>query len=339
MKNKLNVGVIGLGVGAKHAHALYLNKNVNLVSLCDFDNKKINLYKKIYKNCNFTNNSDDIFKNPNIDIVSIASYDNFHVKHILQAIKYNKHFFVEKPFCLNINELKKICSSLKKKKEITFSSNLVLRNNPSFVDLKKKIKTKVTGDIYYCEGDYNYGRINKILYGWRGQIPFYSVVLGGAIHLIDLIIWLSNKKVRSVIAEGNKISTKNTKFKNYDLVSTLLKFEDGMIGKVTSNFASVTPHHHILSIYGTKSTFFYNNKEIKFYKSRDDLNLKNKKSKFSNKQKSEILNSFINSVYYQKDLKIVHENEIINLMSVCFAIEKSLKTKKWEKVKYINYSK
>jgi predicted dehydrogenase len=339
MKNKLNVGVIGLGVGAKHAHALYLNKNVNLVSLCDFDNKKINLYKKIYKNCNFTNNSDDIFKNPNIDIVSIASYDNFHAKHILQAIKYNKHFFVEKPFCLNINELKKICSSLKKNKKITFSSNLVLRNNPSFIDLKKKIKTKVTGDIYYCEGDYNYGRINKILYGWRGQIPFYSVVLGGAIHLIDLIIWLSNKKVRSVIAEGNKISTKNTKFKNYDLVSTLLKFEDGMISKVTSNFSSVTPHHHILSVYGTRSTFFYNNKEIKSYKSRDDLILKNKKSKFSNKQKSEILNSFINSVYYQKDLKIVHENEIINLMSVCFAIEKSLKTKKWEKVKYINYSK
>ena len=339
MKNKLNVGVIGLGVGAKHAHALYLNKNVNLVSLCDFDNKKINLYKKIYKNCNFTNNSDDIFKNPNIDIVSIASYDNFHAKHILQAIKYNKHFFVEKPFCLNINELKKICSSLKKNKKITFSSNLVLRNNPSFIDLKKKIKTKVTGDIYYCEGDYNYGRINKILYGWRGQIPFYSVVLGGAIHLIDLIIWLSNKKVRSVIAEGNKISTKNTKFKNYDFVSALLKFEDGMISKVTSNFSSVTPHHHILSVYGTRSTFFYNNKEIKSYKSRDDLILKNKKSKFSNKQKSEILNSFINSVYYQKDLKIVYENEIINLMSVCFAIEKSLKTKKWEKVKYINYSK
>lgn len=65
--------------------------------------------------------------------------------------------------------------------------------------------------------------------------------------------------------------------------------------------------------------------------------LKKKNSKFSNTQKSEILNSFIDSVYYKKDLKIVHENEIINLMSVCFAIEKSLKTKKWEKVKYIHY--
>jgi predicted dehydrogenase len=139
-----------------------------------------------------------------------------------------------------------------------------------------------------------------------------------------------------VIAEGNKISTRNTKFKNYDLVSALLKFDDGMVAKVTSNFSSVTPHHHILSVYGTRSTFFYNNKEIKFYKSRDNLNLNKVNSNFSNNQKSKILNSFIDSVYYHKDLKIVHENEIINLMSVCFAIEKSLKTKKWEKVKYIN---
>jgi predicted dehydrogenase len=337
MRNKLNVGVIGLGVGARHARILYSNKKVNLISLCDFDKKKVNLYKKIFKNCKFTNKSDDIFKNPNIDIVSIASYDNFHAEHILQAIKYNKHFFIEKPFCLNINELNKICLNLKKKKEIIFSSNLVLRNNPAFVDLKKKIKKKNTGKIYYCEGDYNYGRINKILYGWRGQIPFYSVVSGGAIHLIDLIVWLSNKKVVSVISEGNKISTMNTKFKNYDLVSALLKFEDGMIAKVTSNFASVTPHHHILSVYCTKSTFFYNNKVIKFYKSRNNSNFKKINSKFSSKQKSEILNSFIDSVYYQKDLKIVRENEIINLMSICFAIEKSLKTQKWEKVKYINY--
>lgn len=337
MISKLNVAVIGLGVGAKHAQIFYSNKKVNLVSLCDFDDKKINLYRKIFKNCHFTNNSNDIFKNSNIDIVSIASYDNFHAKHILQAIKYNKHFFVEKPFCLNINELNKICLNLKKNKKIAFSSNLVLRNNPAFVDLKERIKKKFIGNMYYCEGDYNYGRINKILDGWRGQIPFYSVVLGGAIHLIDLIIWLSNKKVLSVVAEGNKISTKNGKFKNYDLVSTLLKFEDGMIGKVTSNFASVTPHHHILSVYGTKSSFFYNNKVVKFYNSRNDFKGNKINYKFSNEQKSGILNSFIDSVYYQKDLKIVRENEIINLMSVCLAIEKSLKTKKWEKVKYINY--
>jgi predicted dehydrogenase len=339
MRNKLNVAVIGLGVGAKHAQIFQSNKKVNLVSLCDFDKKKINLYKKKFKSCKFTNNADDIFKDPNIDVVSIASYDNFHSKHILQAIQNNKHFFVEKPFCLNSVELNRICLNLKKNTKIIFSSNLVLRGNPSFLDLKKKIARKSIGKIYYCEGDYNYGRINKILYGWRGQIPFYSVILGGAIHLIDLIIWLSGKKVKSVVADGNKILTKNTKFKNFDLVTALLKFEDGMTAKVTSNFGSVTPHHHILSIYGTKSTFFYNNKVVKNYKSRENLNAKTIHSKFTNKQKSQVLKSFIDSIYYKKDLKIVHEKEIINLMSVCFAIEKSLETKKWEKVEYTSYKK
>ena len=38
-----------------------------------------------------------------------------------------------------------------------------------------------------------------------------------------------------------------------------------------------------------------------------------------------------------KKTKIVSEKEVINLMSVCLTIEKSLKTKKWEKVKYIKY--
>ena len=110
-----------------------------------------------------------------------------------------------------------------------------------------------------------------------------------------------------------------------------------MIAKVTSNFGSVTPHHHVLSIYGTKSTFFYNNKEVKYYKSRENLNPVKIHSKFNSRQKSQVLRSFIDSIYYKKDLKVVHEKEIINLMSVCFAIEKSLKTKKWEKVEYTSY--
>ena len=50
MKKKLNVGVIGLGVGARHAKILYSSKKVNLMTLCDFDDDKINFYKKkIYR--------------------------------------------------------------------------------------------------------------------------------------------------------------------------------------------------------------------------------------------------------------------------------------------------
>ena len=47
------------------------------------------------------------------------------------------------------------------------------------------------GRVYYMEADYNYGRIHKIVDGWRGAIDYYSVFLGGAVHMVDLLLWLT----------------------------------------------------------------------------------------------------------------------------------------------------
>jgi predicted dehydrogenase len=333
---KLKAAVIGLGVGAKHAQIYNLDNKVDLVTLCDFNQKKLDFYKKKFPKCSFTNDENVVFRDPTIDIVSIASYDNFHFRHILKAIKYKKNFFVEKPFCLKSSELNRIISKLKKNKNLVFSSNLVLRTMPIFLDLKKKIKRNIFGKVYYCEGDYNYGRINKILNGWRGKISSYSVTLGGGIHLIDLIVSLIGLKVTKVVAEGNNISTKNSKFKNLDFVSAFLRFDNGLIVKISSNFGSVTTHHHILKIYGTKCSFFYDNFKAKYIKSRKPVKDKFINCNYSDIQKSKVLKSFIKSVYYKKNKNIVSQKEIINLMYVCFAIEKSLKTKKWEKVNYKN---
>ena len=54
----------------------------------------------------------------------------------------------------------------------------------------------VFGRIYAFEGDYLYGRMFKITNGWRRNIPDYSVMTGGGIHLIDLFLWLTGEKTR-----------------------------------------------------------------------------------------------------------------------------------------------
>ena len=53
----------------------------------------------------------------------------------------------------------------------------------------------------------------KKLYGWRSKIKDYSIILGAGIHMIDLIMWLTNSKPISVYATGNNNSTKGTRFK------------------------------------------------------------------------------------------------------------------------------
>ena len=79
----------------------------------------------------FVNNADTIFKDKTINLVSIASYDNYHFDHLLKAIKNNKNIFIEKPLCQNIAQLKKIKKLLKSTK-IQLSSNFVLRYHPKF---------------------------------------------------------------------------------------------------------------------------------------------------------------------------------------------------------------
>ena len=91
--------------------------------------------------------------------------------------------------------------------------------------------------------------------------------------MIDLVYFLTNNLPTSVFSEQNKIVTKNTKFKNYDFVTSILKFKDNCILKLSSNFGCVYPHFHKLNIYGTKKTFENNYEYGKIFYQRDSKNL------------------------------------------------------------------
>ena len=120
MKKVFNVAVIGLGVGEMHMRGYILNRQTKLIYACDKNKLKLNNLRKKYKDVNFISNSKKIFEDKNIDIVSIATYDNSHFNLIMEAIKHKKHIFVEKPLCQNLQQLKKIELELKKKKSYSF---------------------------------------------------------------------------------------------------------------------------------------------------------------------------------------------------------------------------
>ena len=331
----LNSAVIGMGVGEKHAHIYKNHPKVRLKKIYEKDKSKVNVLKKKFPNAQFVSNEDEIFKDKKIDLISIASYDNFHAKQIIKAINNNKHVFVEKPICLYLHELRKIFFYLKKKKNVNFSSNLVLRGSPQFKKIRNFKKKNKYGKIYYLEADYNYGRLKKILYGWRSKIPFYSVTLGGAIHMVDQILWITEDLPYQVKAYSNKIVSKASKFKFHDFSVALLKFKDKKIAKVSSNFGSVTPHHHSMKIFGTKGTVIHTYKGANFYNSRDkknkslDFNIK-----FLKNQKNFILKSFLNEIFNKKKNQVIKLNEIINSMLICLAIDKSAKLNKTVNINY-----
>jgi predicted dehydrogenase len=336
MIRKMNIGIIGLGVGKHHFDCFSDNKYCNIVSVCDFNLSKLKKIKLKNTNIEITTKEDKIINNPNIDLVCIASYDNHHAKQVINSIKNNKHVFVEKPICTNFSEYKKIKSELKKKPHLKIASNLVLRTSPQFLKLSNMIKNRKFGKIYMISGEYNYGRLSKITNGWRGKLKNYSVTHGGAIHIIDLVISFIRKKPKLVSAMGNNISTKGTIFKNNDLTNSSIKFENNLIFNITSNFGCVMPHHHTLKIYGTKLSFVQEFNSAKIYSSRLSKNPKILVNKnYLNKDKKKVLESFICSLATnQKKKSLVTTNEVLNSMAISLTIDKSIKTKKYEKINY-----
>ena len=332
--SKLRAGIIGLGVGERHIPGYRADPRCEVVAICDSDPAKLAEVAGRNPGPRLTGEAMDILKDPSIDVVSIASYDNDHCEQVLAAIAAGKHIFVEKPLCLLDAEFDAIAAALAANPQVRLSSNLILRRTPRFMELRRRIRAGEMGTPYYLEGDYDYGRVHKIRTGWRAGIPFYSVVHGGAIHLIDLMLWLAGGRVKEAFAYGNRIAAEGTPFRHDDLVAALLQYEDGKTAKVTANFPSVVPHHHRLSVYGTEATFEQGHTGAAYFHSRDPAAKPEAVTDaYPGAAKGDMLPSFIAHVLDGTQAE-VSKSDVLDAMAVSLAIQRSLASGKPEKVRY-----
>ena len=329
------VGIIGLGVGIKHYQSFESFKNVNVTSICDFDQKKLKILKKKNPRLKIIKNASDLIKSKDIDIVSIASYDSYHFDQVILSLQMNKHVFVEKPICLYQNELEVIRKLLKKKRKLYFSSNMNLRTSSIFKQLKNSARKK---KIFYIEADYNSGRLSKITNGWRTKEKYHSIILSSAVHVIDLVCWILNDYPKSVFAYGNKIITKKSKFKYDDFFIGIMKFSNNIISKVSANIGGIYPHFHKLSLYTDKYTFENSIKGSYFIKKkRNGLIFKNENTNYKDRKRGLLIKEFVEEINQKKSGENKKKfKEIYNIMKICFAFINSLKKSKKINMKYVS---
>jgi predicted dehydrogenase len=182
------------------------------------------------------------------------------------ALRAGKHVFVEKPLCRSRRELSEIRSAADGRH---LGCNLVLRAAPLYRWLREAIAAGELGTIYAFDGDYLYGRLEKITHGWRKNVEAYSVLQGGGVHLIDLMLWLTGQRPVRVSAAGSRIATAGSAFRYHDFVAATFVFSSGMVGRITANFASVHRHQHVLRVFGTKATFLFDDQGARLHTSRD----------------------------------------------------------------------
>ncbi len=321
---RLRVAVIGLGVGEAHLAGYRAHPACDVVALCDFSKEKLQEASRTHGDIDCRASADDILDDPDIDVVSIASYDNYHHGQAVRALTNNKHVFIEKPLCLWEEEARHIRAQLTARPHLRLSSNLILRLCPRFMAVRERIRRGEFGELFLVEGDYHYGRLHKITDGWRGLIDYYSVVHGGAIHLVDLLLWMTGDRIVEVSAVGNQVSSRGSRFRFNDTVIATIRFERGMVGKVGVSYGCVRPHYHGLAIYGTKATFVNGHPHGLLYESRDPAQRPTTVTDpYPGVQKGGLIAGFIDSILHDRE-PVVGIEDTFRTMSVCLAIEQSV---------------
>ena len=256
-------------MGAQHARTFARLEACRLRWVCDLDRTKAEAVVSEIGTGSVACTFEQILDDPLVDVVSIASYDDAHFAQTLAALRTGRHVFVEKPLCRSLEELRAIKQAWLTCPGRHLMSNLVLRAAPLYRWLHTGIRAGEFGQVYAFDGEYLYGRVRKITHGWRNTVPDYSVMQGGGVHLVDLMIGLTERRPIGVTAVGNRVCTAGTAFKYDDYRAATFSFESGLIGRITANFGCVHRHYHVVRVFGTKATFVYDDAGARLHESRD----------------------------------------------------------------------
>ena len=195
-----------------HAGSYFTNSKTKLVSLCDVDTSKLKKYGQKYQVSSLYTDSEQMFKNEDLDCVSICTLADTHLDLVTQAAKNNvKAIIVEKPISNSLADSKKIIEICKRHK-IKLAIDHQRRFNPFYRSLSDFLKRKKLGyiqsvNVYYGSGIANTGS-----------------------HLFD-VLRLFFGEVYSLTSTSSKPNAINPSDPN---INAILKFNSGTICNLQS---------------------------------------------------------------------------------------------------------
>lgn len=311
----LTAGVIGLGVGEQHVIGYSALPGVSVKAVCDINAEHL---KTVADRHDIPDRHADwraIVDDPEIEAVSICSYDNFHVEQTVAAFAAGKHVFCEKPVALDRRGLERVIRAWSDSGK-KLSSNLILRQSPRFQAVRDMVRAGAFGDLHYMEGDYLHQILWKITDGWRGRMPFYCVTYGGGIHLIDLMRWIAGEEVTEVTAMAAKKLTVGGHFPYPDTMTTLMRFESDLMAKSTTTFGPQRRKFHSLNVYGTKLSFENANGPARLYRGDAPEDEEAFDVPYPGIKKFDLLPDFVDAIRQDRD-PIVAASDVFQVMNIC----------------------
>ena len=166
-----------------------------------------------------TSDYHEILKDKEVGMVIVTTRHNLHAKMVTEALQAGKSVFVEKPLCLNEEELNQICKAYKDAGE---GVTLTVGFNRRFSPFAQKLKAMVGDGPKNIIATMNAGFIPPEMWVHDLEVGGGRII-GEACHFIDLCSYLAGSRVKAVCMNAMGENPEE----NTDNATILLKYENG----------------------------------------------------------------------------------------------------------------
>lgn len=267
---QLKIGVIGTGgIAGCHLKAYRANPRAELVAVCDINAERAAATAKEWGADRSYGNPSDLFADPDVEAVSICTWNNTHAELAMAAIEAGKHVLVEKPMTRTYAEAQQL-EDVVNAHDRVLQVGFVRRHSANCRVLKSFVDAGDLGEIYYGKASC----IRRV--GNPGGWFANKAISGGGplidigVHVIDLCWYLmGTPRVTSVSANtyeklGNRSNITTipryqvadydpTKNDVEDLANALIRFENGASILMDASFSlHATADSVAVSVFGDK---------------------------------------------------------------------------------------
>ena len=223
MRKDLRAGVIGVGTfGSLHARIYAELESTDLVAVADIQTERRQHFAQHgvrgYADYN------ELLEKEDLDIVSVCTSDELHLKPVLAAAAAGKHILVEKPLAMNVSD----CDAMIRATEsagVKFMVGQILRFDPRYYTARQAIaEGQIGAPVHF------FARRNNLLTSASRLGKHTSVLFFLGIHDIDFMNWCVESKVERVYAES--VSRVLRDMGTADSYLALIKFQDGTIASL-----------------------------------------------------------------------------------------------------------
>ena len=258
----IKFAIIGMGLRGKlFAEIISQHSDAELVAVCDVNNKTLDEAKRKY-NVKCYKDWKELLDQEKPDAAYIATPDNMHKIPTILAAEKGVHTLIEKPLATTVED----CLAMKKAIENTNVKSLVAYNNrwnPNFIRAKEAIDAGELGKVISM----NVRSLDSLyvptkMLKWAGKsTPAWFLMS----HALDLAVWMTGKRAKSVYAKGIKSKLIRMGIDTYDHMHIHIVYQDGALGFfeagwiLPNTMPSIVDHQW--EIIGDAGSFYVNQQE------------------------------------------------------------------------------